>query len=244
MVTHRSYAKAPITEAVIDIRISHDGERRITDLASLASPLDALGYSQQRVLQEAIGEFRLGPQVGASAQTLPVGYLFSGEEGRNLLQVRVNGFALSRLTPYTNWSSFREEARRLFSLYWDVTTPSRLTRLAVRYINRFDLPSPPVEVNQFFTLRPEAPETIRTMTGFYMQLRVDQDDIMASALINQALVEPTTPNVASVILDIDVFRTEEIGSYEEIWPLLDVLRNREYLIFESSITDKARELIS
>jgi uncharacterized protein (TIGR04255 family) len=54
----------------------------------------------------------------------------------------LDGFAMSRLAPYENWNAVRDEARRLWDIYRSIAKPSKLIRLAVRYINRIDMPLP------------------------------------------------------------------------------------------------------
>ena len=47
----------------------------------------------------------------------------------------------------------------------------------------------------------------------------------------------------SVILDLDVFKDGvEVVSDDELWALLETLRNRKNEFFEGCITDRAREL--
>ena len=76
-----------------------------------------------------------------------------------------------------------------------------------------------------------------------MQLRIPQNDIKSFALINETIVEPAGPGIASVVLDIDIFRTQELPSdEEEIWRFFEILHARKNDVFEACITDRAREL--
>jgi uncharacterized protein (TIGR04255 family) len=45
-----------------------------------------------------------------------------------------------------------------------------------------------------------------------------------------------------VVLDLDVFKESEMASDEEVWGVLEVLRNRKNEFFEGCITDRTRAL--
>ena len=213
----------------------------MADLERLTHELTP-AYSNPSVISMGSGQITLGSQVGATARSQPIGYLFRGDEGKHLLQAKIDGFALSRLAPYTSWATFRDEAQGLFAKYAQFIRPTKVVRLATRYINKFDLPGPTVELKEYFATYPEAPAD-HVLSGFYMQLTLDHNDLEARSIINLTGVGPTSPEVVSVILDIDVFREGEFEVGDRIWELLDSLREREYSLFEASITDLARQLI-
>ena len=78
-----------------------------------------------------------------------------------------------------------------------------------------------------------------------MQVQIPQEDLGTTAILNEAMVPPSGPNVASVVLDIDVFRHGlKLESDDDVWSTMEVLRLRKNLIFEGCITNNTRELIS
>ena len=78
-----------------------------------------------------------------------------------------------------------------------------------------------------------------------MQLTIPHPDIECVALLNQALIEPRQPGLASIILDIDLFRQENVPQDEkEMWDFFEVLHDRKNDVFEACLTDKARELFA
>ncbi|MCO6459644.1 MAG: TIGR04255 family protein [Pirellulaceae bacterium] len=75
------------------------------------------------------------------------------------MQSRVNGFTFSRLAPYESWEPFRHEARRQWEVYRNRLNPQGVARIAVRCINRIDLPGDSVDLKEYFRTSPEiAPE--------------------------------------------------------------------------------------
>lgn len=244
MTAHRHYDKAPITEAIIDLRVRPRAELSLEELDQLQS--GEVRYSQRELLFEAHGliEVRPGGAASASARQEQHGFRFKSDDGKDIWQARKNGFAFSRLAPYQDWRVFRDEARRLWDIYRGRVKPDRLIRLAVRYINRIDIPQPGVDLKQFFRTSPEvSPELPQQLSGFFMQLRIAQDDLPGHLLLNQTIVPPPNPSTVSVVLDIDLFGDQGIPEDEpKVWDYFERLHERKNEVFEACITDQAREL--
>jgi len=117
-------------------------------------------------------------------------------------------------------------------------------RVALRYINRLDLPMPMDNLNTYLRTYPEVgPDLPQSLAGFLMQLQIPHEDIKAFLVLNQAMVPPAREGVASMILDLDLFRTSNLPqSDEEIWEYFEILRTRKNEIFEGCITDATRRL--
>jgi uncharacterized protein (TIGR04255 family) len=61
--------------------------------------------------------------------------------------------------------------------------------------------------------------------------------------INENMTEPARPNVASVVLDIEISRRVDVPQAEDgLWTFMEELRAAKNQLFEGSITDKARGL--
>jgi uncharacterized protein (TIGR04255 family) len=242
------YPKAPITEALIDIRVTLPGEITVADLARVNIG-EEIGYSQRRNRfaiegQIAIGEQAIGEQVGTATRQTHVGYDFLSGDERQIVQVRLDGFTFSRLAPYDCWETFRKEARRLWELYRAVVEPVSVTRVAVRYINRLDLPLPLEDFKDYLRTVPEvSPDLPQGLSGLLMQLAIPQEDLGAVLLLNEALLPSPDPDTVSILLDIDLFRELETSiDEEELWPILDQFRIRKNDVFEACITERTREL--
>ncbi len=202
-------------------------------------------YPGVRKLKVAHGHVELGDRVSASASQEQTGFAFVSEDQRQVFQTRFDGFTFSRLAPYGTWEPFRDEARRLWTLYRERVNPVEVTRLAVRYINRFDLPGTEVEMKEYFRTTPEiSPDLPQVLSEFFMQVLFAQEDLRGHVLISQTIIPPATPDVMSVVLDIDLFRMADVPNDENaIWRFFEQLRERKDEIFEACITERARELI-
>ena len=237
------YPNAPITEAVIDLRVDVPPDVSVVDLAKVQKGEEST-YPTVEIVNE--GEFKLvlGPQTVANTSTQHVGFLFRSGDGKHIHQARMNGFTMSRLAPYPSWEDFCLEARRLWDIYRAVAKPSKITRVAVRYVNRIDIPVPFNDFEQYLRTVPVvSPDLPQGLSGYFMRVVMPLEDLFGSAIITETLVEPASPNVVSIVLDIDVFRTYELPSTEnKIWALIEQLRDAKNKVFEGCITDEARKL--
>lgn len=240
------YPNAPITEAIIDLRVTL-AEGFDPALLNLNGNGDLPGYPNQEVIFEAVGQLAVGPVGGsASVQPIPIGWKFNNADQKQIVQSRINGFTFSRLAPYENWEPFRNEARRQWDVYRNKLNPQAITRIAVRYINRIDLPGNSVDLKEYFRTTPEiAPELPQQLEGYFMQLRFAYPDVDGDCLINQTIVPPARENMVSVVLDIDLYRLHELPqSEDDLWICFESLHDAKNKIFEACITDATRRLFS
>jgi len=252
----RQYRKAPIVEAVIDIRVvrpksfSIDSLSEIRSLVADTFPVVEEMHSGKAVVQVAPDK----ATVNIQQENKFDGYRFSSRDNNWIFQSRINAFAFSVVGFYEGWESLRNTAHRFWTIYRSVGDVDAISRVAVRYINRIDIPEPEHKEQQI-----EQKDYLRTyvevsndypcydLGAFAMQLQIPQPDIDAMLLLNQVRVAPPKPNMASIILDIDLFKDKTTSPWDSsndvaVWECLDQLRVRKNEIFEGSITDRTREL--
>jgi uncharacterized protein (TIGR04255 family) len=237
------YENAPITEALIDIRVELPSGVTLKTLEALHGEVkDRYPGKKSRVYVQ--GRFSAGDGIGAAAKQTVMGFAYATENGKQILQVRLDGFTFSRLRPYGNWNELRDEGRRLWEIYRGAVSPLKITRVAVRYINQIDIPLRALDYKDYFRTTPEvSPDLPQDLSGFFMRLEFPQTDFGGLLILTQTAVQPPGPDMNSVILDLDVFKNGvEMVSDDEVWGLLETLRNRKNEFFEGCLTDKAREL--
>lgn len=250
MPSDQKYTRPAITEAVLDIQIEPRREPTLKELDRIWSKVKDR-YSRKAPLYQ--GQFHFGltqqergaPRASAGASAAePVGIAFrAGDDW--VFQAGLKSFTCSRVGPYVGWTRFIAESKSLWPLYAKEVKVKRFTRLAVRYINRFDLPEIPVELKDYFRTGPEiAPELPQIMDGFFMQTQLPLPEAGATVLINQTIVPPAKPDHLSVLLDMDLFQTQNLGDTdEEMWAVFEHLRTWKNRVFEACITEKTRKLI-
>ncbi len=239
------YAKAPITEATIDLRVTLPDEVRIEQLEVLQQALQENFPESQKIYVSELS-FQFGDEPLADNQQQHTGFRLISEDKKTIVQIRTDGFAFSVLNPYDSWIPFCGQARSLWDRYRNAMKPAQVGRIAVRYINRLDIPYEEVELKDFLRTFPElSPGLPQVLLGYFMQLVIPQNDIKGSAVINQTIVPPSEPHTTSVLLDIEVFCEKELPANEDdIWTLFEQLRNSKNTIFKACLTPRAEALIS
>lgn len=245
MVSYTIFPRAPITEALLDIRVELDKSPSLSSLESLHEKIkDRFPEKQQRIAYQASIKLTPGGPTSATPSAQPDGYLFRSSATNKIAQARIDGFTFNKLKPYQDWQRFKEEAHELWNLYYECVRPLRVTRLALRYINRIDLPLPFSTFKDYILTLPEvAPEMPQALAGFFMQLSIPNPEKEATAIINETIEGITNDQKLPLIFDIDVFREVNFADNRpEIWSIFDTLREFKNEIFFSSITEKTREL--
>jgi uncharacterized protein (TIGR04255 family) len=236
-----TYANAPITEAVIDIRVVPREGLSVEEFRKLADEFGSEFKHQNE-------QFRFSGSVGPGTPTVQptstkIGIQFVGEA--KLFQTQIEGWTFNKLAPYKGWEEeFRDQARTLWRAYRELAKPVAISRVALRYVNRLDLPLPIPDFKIYLRTYPElGPDLPQGLSNFLMQLQIPHGDIGALLLLNMAMVPPAKEDVASIVLDIDLFGVGSPPQDEEsLWAYIEVLRTRKNKIFEACITDTTREL--
>lgn len=251
MADRAPYPNAPITEAIIDLRVTQEQDFAVEDLAKLRD-LVADSYPNQSTEFVYSGQMYI-EEAGDPLQTEGThqsnGFRFISQDGRRIFYARLDGFAFSIRAPYDRWETFRDEARRLWDLYRSVARVGGITRAAVRYVNQLNIPGAQVELDEYLKTSPKvSPDyTHGQLAGFFVQLQLWQEDLNCWLVVNEAPTQSPDAQTASILLDLDLFqeRFEEpwgIEDDEAVWDFLEKLRDRKNEVFEASITDKTRRL--
>jgi uncharacterized protein (TIGR04255 family) len=239
------FPNAPITEALLDIRVELPKEITLKNLELFQEGIKkSFPEKKTRVFFKA----QL-PTSGALPTSIPTsggpdGYLFRSPHEQKIVQARLDGFTFNKLKPYENWAVFRKEAQGLWDQYYKIASPIRVTRIALRYINRIEIPLPLRDFKDYILTTPEiAPDLPQALEHFFMQLVIPYPEAQVKAVITQTMQNPTKDNRLPLILDIDVWQEVNYeGQANEMWAPFEKLREIKNDIFQKSITDKAKEL--
>jgi uncharacterized protein (TIGR04255 family) len=246
MAEYSLLPNAPITEALIDIRIK---AKEDFDVAHFLTLHDAISgqYPEKKTRHKWEGrfEFKKG-ETPISAGTEKIdGYIFTSADGKQIFQARIDGFTFNKLKPYDKWETFRDEALRLWELYKDLISPE-IIRVALRFINKIDIllfSQTALDFDDYLTAGPIVPKELpQGISSFLTRVVIHDPEIDAAAIITQAFEQIVDPKLIPIILDIDVFRQKEVISEEEAWQTLEKLRHFKNRIFFASITEKTKEL--
>ena len=125
-----------------------------------------------------------------------------------------------------------------------MAAPVQITRVALRYINRIEIPLPFRDFKDYILTTPEiAPGLPQGLARFFMQLAIPIAEIPAVAIITETMEPVTETKRLPFILDIDVFREAAFDvEGKEAWEMLEKLHDIKNDVFFNSITPKAKEL--
>ena len=239
------FPNAPITEALIDIRVELPEDATLPKLEKLHDLIKAEypGKKSRRRFEAQI-EFKEEQQPLRRSTFQQDGYYFTSADGKRIVQYRLDGFSFNRLRPYSRWEDLRDEARKAWDIYVTHANPLAVNRLAVRYINSIEIPSKSFDYDDYFTAVPKIPEGLPQVLGhFFTRTLVPFADHDATAVVIQTPSEKQGPVSTAIILDIDVFAQTSLPSEDQrIWAILEQLREIKNEIFFKSITEKTKGL--
>lgn len=243
MATARHLTRAPIIEALIDVRVQQRAPLLPEQLLLLQERLST-SYPVHEPIQKIEAKFEShgGRFVPSDSVEEHFGWMFKDADGVQVAQFRTDGFTFNRLRPYTSWESLFPQAMELWSLYVDILKPEQVGRLAVRFINRM-ADYDPIEA---FGLSepPKLPLALRVATReFLSRLVVLDEETEHSATVTIA-TDAELPKVRpALILDVDAFATR---SYDPrgnaIARTLEELRRLKNKLFFGSITEETARL--
>jgi uncharacterized protein (TIGR04255 family) len=235
-------ANAPIVEAVIDFRVLGRDQVLAEAFADLGS---SIGEQYKKTgsiksLQTRFGLFQ-GKPIDPSQMEIDLGWRY--QTTSEVAQFRVDGFTFSKITLYPTWEEIFAEAFRLWKVYIDAAKPRQVYRIAVRYINRMQLPAVK-DLGEYLEAPPRLPKPIpQLIRDFLTRVNVRDDKRDASAVIVQAVEPQMDPGTISLLLDIDAFREVSLKVDDPALPaIFGELRQLKNEIFFASITDTTAEI--
>jgi uncharacterized protein (TIGR04255 family) len=151
MYDHETFRNAPIVEAVLDFAVAFDSTPSLDEMAHYGDGLET-EFPAHRKRRMFDTSFRIVDDEPLFDNIEKHFWAFSSSDEKYIAQIRTDGFAFSRLKPYTSWSDFSERARNAWGKYCAEFAPTSIQRVALRYINRIELPNP-VSIQEYFNTR-------------------------------------------------------------------------------------------
>jgi uncharacterized protein (TIGR04255 family) len=246
MARYRHLRNAPITEALIDLRVQSSRKIDAVGLEELTKELRN-SYMLKGPIRVGEVNFESTQEFAVKVATQELGFRFHSTDEKFVAQFQHQGFTLSRLAPYTDWTHLKGETQRLWPLYVDVVKPERVVRIACRYINNLSLSMRlGQDFSDFLTAAPDVPRALpQTLMSFMQRVVIAHPEIKAITILTQLL----EPNAAAaidkvpVILDVDVQCQEQFDPGDPgMWECLERLRELKNAAFFESITETAAVL--
>lgn len=241
MTTYSHLSRAPITEAILDIRVEAGIANALTATQEFADGVRG-EFPIQRPIEsmETRLEMAPGKPAKAESQTTPIGRICWNTEETRAVQARTDGFSLNHVKRYGSWGDLRGHAREMWPRYVALVKPTTVVRIALRYINKLDFP-PGDDIAGHLQTKPLlAPNLPQAMAVNFMRVDVPFHD-GRRAIITEATL-PATPETAyqSLILDIDAFVSKQMTPGDSaLWDEFEALREIKNRCFFESLQTEA-----
>jgi len=169
----------------------------------------------------------------------------SSHDEADVLVVSAQALTWSRLAPYEGWENLFNRVERELREAVAVSGYRKIARIGVRYVNRLDVPftGPSVLYEDYLTINLTIPEAWPAIENYAW--RFERQFGSLYAIVQSAIIAPEIPNTGAFLLDIDVVdQHNPPAKLEDVLTRLQEMRQLKNEIFESSITDKARDQFS
>lgn len=223
----------PITEALIDIQASFQAPLTPGIVENLHFKI-INDYPKKEVRKKVEGRFEFGEGKIPKSEQIELidGYLFWTVNKDQVAQFRLNGFALSRLNPYTGGDKLIAEAKRLWSIYKDNLKPIRVNRLAMRYINSIPL-SAGANLSDYFPLVASIPDDAPfSVEHYFSRTTHKKEDV--HIIITHASSKGGADK-SNYVIDIDVYHECSLDPYGDelkMWEIIAKLRTIKNNVFD------------
>ena len=167
-------------------------------------------------------------------------------DGKRIVGIGENVLSVHSLRPYEGWDAFRPRVERALRVYEEVAGPAGVTRIAVRYINRIQLPSRNVKLGDYFTAPLSLPDSLNVTVSALLNRT---ESLFADAPIRLACTfagVEAPPGCSAFVMDNEVTQdwAQPALPLGEALDSVGRLKTRQTQVFESMITDKAREVFN
>ncbi|NJL32579.1 MAG: TIGR04255 family protein [Chloroflexaceae bacterium] len=200
----RKYAHSPIIEVVCEVHFGADSEWDMTVPGLVYERVkDTLPKRQQ------VRAFVLKlPPDSRPEFTATDRIQFCAENGQSFIQVSPRVLAVNHLKPYPLWETYSSLIQKGFNAYCDVTRPTTIERIGLRYINKIEFEEKTVELEDFFNFYPflgtGLPQDYAHFNVEILALFANGRDILKTKLTSISS-EPSTEDKSSILLDLDYF---------------------------------------
>ena len=240
------YQRPPITEAVIELRFEQANKDDVLDQYKRRMS-DEYPVSEEGATLQLSMDLRDMKMHAGKARVAAKTYKLTRGDGAALLLISPQSVGFIQLAPYTDWTDFRANSQRLWGEWKRIAGYRKLSRVGLRYVNRIDVPDESdgkIEPEEYLLFAPQLPSFEPPWTPFSYEtvVRGPFSD-SCNVLLRSGIVPPAIVKHFSLLLDIDVSRDSDVPQNDdEMWTVLDSMRDIKNMIFEGSITDSARRL--
>ncbi len=242
----KKYANPPLVEAVCDFRLAPDCKWDLTIPGLIYEEIkDEFPQKEQRFFQD----LKIRPsdkgfqQLVNSEQRV----LFLTKDRNIFVQIGDRLMAINCLKPYPTWQEYKPRIESAYGALIKRVNFEKFQRLALRYINRIEIPGEHLESNEFseyFNFRPFLGKGLpQDIQDFILGCKLPFSDGRDGCKIQMNNIVPDDPKNTALLLDIDYsLIQEDTVSINDVPEWLEEAHKKIETIFEGCITDRLREI--
>lgn len=236
--------QAPVAEAVIHWQAIPSKELVPNILkGNLVERLpEYINFQDQTNIEISAGQSNDGTVQQLMHQAQWTGLRLENPDKQYIAQFTRTGAVFSKLPPYEQWESFQTEAKRVWSVFIDLASPTVIERLGVRFINRIPMGSSeePADYLQAMSLQPSEKSEFPIDSFFYQDRYKVPEYAYQINWVRTIQQNSKSNDERALILDIDVFTAEAIPiETKNLGQKLEQMRWLKNHIFFSNLTEKA-----
>lgn len=234
-------SKAPIVEAVLEIRTTPAASWDSNIVTSKAKETFAEGYSyEDENMLEQTFQFKPHPAEPLNISKIEWnGLRLTSQDKTEILKIIRDSYVFSKLKPYTGWEKFQERALDGWNIYRDIAGRQSIKRIGIRFINRIEFTND--ELPDLFSIYPMlVGKMTKEIAGYFQQNIYSFKGGEYQASYIQTIQPPAIGGGnPCVILDIDVYTAETLRIDEkEILSYLEQIRGMKNDIFFGAVKDE------
>jgi uncharacterized protein (TIGR04255 family) len=238
-----SYPNAPLVEAICEFRLSPDTLWDLTVPGLVYEKIrNDFPKKDSRLVQDI--EISHGPQGIQQQIRNSERMIFFSQEKKLLVQMGHLLLAINALRPYPGWTNFKPKIEKVWNSLREIVDVKGFERVGLRYVNRIDLPSPDVKMEEYFAFYPHLGSRLpQRKLSFIVGSEFSYSngrDRCRLVLFN----DPSgMPERLTVLLDIDYFLAQPSAiEASSVLAWVEGAHQRVEEIFEGCLEDRLREL--
>ncbi len=239
----KRYKNPPLIEALCEFYFAPEISQDFDSIINLLYEKIQNGFPKRYRLQLQASQINIDtsgtPEI--TAQLLPL-VRFQSSTEQVLIQIGQNLLTVNHLKPYTSWEEFLPSVEMGFNAYREVVKPKTINRVALRYINRIEIASNRIDLENYFDFRPFIKQKLlQDLSAFNLGIQIPREEARDALNIQLASIESGSPTIVAIMLDLtySLVKSENV-KLDNITEWLSIAHNHIEDAFEACITDQLR----
>lgn len=243
-MTHHTYKSDRIIEALCEVHFVPGG---VWDPTIFGAFYDRVKGEFPEKRAEERRQFEIRAEEAALKQSFGPPELrmrFIAADQSAMVQLAPNLLVVNIVGAYPHWKKFKPLIVKCVQDYWAAAVPKGMSRIGLRYINRYEFPRNQFKVRELFRVYPQVPDEINgSVAPFFMRVEHPYHD-SERLLLTFGETDSGKKDLVAVLLDLDhVFLNLGEMVVQGLEEKLEIAHDRVLSAFEACITNPIRTVL-